>query len=59
MNSMDAANRNAQELLDELSLQYNHIRQSAITQEITEVAAGARGMKQAKQNASKGGANRR
>lgn len=58
MNSMDAANRNAQKLLDELSLQYNHIRQSAITQEITEVAAGARGMKQAKQNPSKGGANR-
>lgn len=45
MNAMDAANRNAQKLLDELSLQYNHIRQSAITQEITEIAAGAKSMK--------------
>jgi len=57
MNAMDSANRNAQKLLDELSLQYNHIRQGAITQEITEVAAGAKSMKRkAKQNAEKGGA---
>ena len=48
MNSMDSANRNAQKLIDELTLQYNHIRQSAITQEITEVAAGARSMKKLK-----------
>lgn len=46
MNAMDAANRNAQELLDELSVQYNHIRQGAITQEITEVSSGAKSMKQ-------------
>lgn len=45
MNAMDAANRNAQKLLDELSVEYNHIRQSAITQEITEIAAGAQSMK--------------
>ena len=45
MNAMDSANRNAQKLLDELSVQYNHIRQSAITQEITEVSSGARSMK--------------
>ncbi|MBE6573411.1 MAG: ATP synthase F1 subunit gamma [Ruminococcaceae bacterium] len=45
MNAMDAANRNAQKLLDELSVQYNHIRQSAITQEITEVSSGAKAMK--------------
>lgn len=45
MNAMDSANRNAQELLDELSLRYNHIRQGAITQEITEVSSGARSMK--------------
>lgn len=45
MNAMDAANRNAQKLLDELSLQYNHVRQGAITQEITEVVAGAKSMK--------------
>ena len=42
MNAMDAANRNAGELLAELSLQYNRIRQTAITQEITEITAGAK-----------------
>ena len=48
MNAMDSANRNAQKLLDELSVQYNHIRQSAITQEITEVSSGAKSMKRKK-----------
>lgn len=42
MTAMDSANRNAEDLLAELSLQYNRVRQSAITQEITEVTAGAR-----------------
>ena len=42
MTAMDAADRNAEELLAELSLQYNRARQTAITQEITEVTAGAR-----------------
>ena len=45
MNAMDSANRNAQKLLEELSVQYNHIRQAAITQEITEVSSGARSMR--------------
>ena len=39
--AMDAAGRNAEELLSELSLQLNRERQSAITQEITEISAGA------------------
>ena len=42
MTAMDAANRNAEKLLEELSLQYNRVRQAAITQEITEVSAGAK-----------------
>ena len=42
MTAMDAANRNAENLLAELSLQYNRVRQSAITQEITELSSGAR-----------------
>jgi len=46
MNAMDSANRNAQKLLDELSVQYNHVRQSAITQEITEISSGAKCMQQ-------------
>ncbi len=45
MVAMDNANRNASELLEQLRLQYNHARQSAITQEITEVASGARALK--------------
>lgn len=49
MNAMDSANRNAEKLLDELSLEYNHVRQGAITQEITEVSAGAKSMKQKSQ----------
>ena len=41
MTAMDAANRNAEKLLGELSLQYNRVRQADITQEITEDSAGA------------------
>lgn len=40
--AMDAANQNEEDLLHELTLEYNHERQGAITQEITEVSAGAR-----------------
>ena len=39
--AMDAANRNAEKLIDALSLQLNRERQAAITQEITEISAGA------------------
>ena len=42
MTAMDSANQNAETLLGELSLEFNRVRQSAITQEITEVSAGAR-----------------
>ena len=42
MTAMDAANKNAEKLLSELSLEYNRVRQAAITQEITEVSAGAK-----------------
>ena len=45
MTAMDSANKNSQKLLEELSVQYNHIRQSAITQEITEITAGAKAQK--------------
>ncbi len=45
MTAMDAANRSGNKLKQELSIQYNRTRQAAITQEITEVAAGARAQK--------------
>lgn len=40
-NAMDSATDNAEELLEKLKLEYNKARQGAITQEITEVIAGA------------------
>lgn len=39
--AMDSATKNADEMLENLSLKYNQARQSAITQEITEIVAGA------------------
>ena len=42
MTAMSSANRNAEKILAGLSVQYNRVRQAAITREITEVSAGAR-----------------
>ena len=39
--AMDSAGKNAAEMLADLQLQYNRARQSSITQEITEIVAGA------------------
>ena len=39
--AMDSATKNADEMIEGLSLQYNRARQGAITQEITEIVAGA------------------
>lgn len=39
--AMDAATKNAEEMISGLSLRYNRARQTAITQEITEIVAGA------------------
>lgn len=49
MNAMNSANENAEKMLGELALAYNRIRQAAITQEITEVSAGARTQKRKRQ----------
>lgn len=40
-NAMDSATKNASDMIDDLSLKYNRARQGAITQEITEIVAGA------------------
>ena len=42
MTAMSSANENAEELLNELSTQYNRVRQAQITQEIIEISGGAR-----------------
>ena len=54
MNAMDSANRNAEKLLNQLSVQYNHIRQGAITQEITEISSSAAGMRRKNRAAKEG-----
>ena len=55
MNAMDSANQNAEKLLSELSMQYQHARQAAITREITEIAAGARAKKRAMKRQNRAG----
>lgn len=41
MTAMDSATENASEMIDKYTLLYNRARQSAITQEITEIVGGA------------------
>lgn len=41
MQAMDSATSNAEDMIDDLSLKYNRARQSSITQELTEIIAGA------------------
>jgi F-type H+-transporting ATPase subunit gamma len=41
MTSMDSATRNATEIIDDLTLEFNRKRQGMITQEITEIVSGA------------------
>ena len=40
-NAMDSATKNADQMISDLSLRYNRARQGSITQEITEIVAGA------------------
>jgi F-type H+-transporting ATPase subunit gamma len=39
--AMENANDNAEEIIDDLAIKYNRIRQANITQEISEIVAGA------------------
>ncbi len=41
MSAMDGATRNANDLINKLSINYNRIRQSCITSELTEIISGA------------------
>jgi len=41
MQAMDSATNNAQEMISKLTLSYNRARQGSITQELTEIIAGA------------------
>lgn len=46
MNAMELANKNAAELLDELTLSMNKLRQAQITTELTEIVSGANAVNQ-------------
>ena len=41
MTAMDSATRNASEMIDDLTLQYNRTRQAQITKELIEIISGA------------------
>ncbi len=45
MMAMQSATDNAESMLHELSIEYNRVRQAAITQEITEVVGGAKALR--------------
>ncbi|MBP3307760.1 MAG: ATP synthase F1 subunit gamma [Anaerotignum sp.] len=51
MMAMQAATDNAEKILKELQINYNRVRQGAITQEITEVIAGAKAQKKRRRKA--------
>ena len=48
MTAMSTASHNAEEMLKDLKLKYNRLRQASITREITEVTSGARALKRNK-----------
>ena len=45
MTAMDAATKNAKEMVDRLTLQYNRARQAAITKELMEIIGGSEALK--------------
>lgn len=45
MMAMQSATDSAKQILAQLSIEYNRVRQAAITQEITEVISGAKAQK--------------
>lgn len=45
MTAMDSASKNASEMIDKLTLQYNRARQAAITKELIEIIGGAESVK--------------
>ena len=46
MQAMDSATNNAEDMISDLSLKYKRARQSSITQELTEIVAGASAIEQ-------------
>jgi len=44
MTAMDAASKNAADMIDQLTLTYNRTRQAAITKELIEIVSGAQAL---------------
>ena len=44
MTAMDAASKNAAEMIDRLTLTYNRVRQATITKELIEIVSGAQAL---------------
>lgn len=44
MTAMDAASKNAVEMIDRLTLTYNRLRQASITKELIEIVSGAQAL---------------
>ena len=45
MTAMDSATKNANELIEKLTLKYNKLRQTGITSELLDIIGGAEGLK--------------
>ena len=45
MAAMNSAGQNADKILENLTMQYNRVRQAGITREITEISAGFKAQK--------------
>ena len=59
MTAMSSAGKNAEEILKQLQMQYNSLRQSAITNEMIEITSGARALKLKKLEIKANSKNRR
>jgi F-type H+-transporting ATPase subunit gamma len=46
MTAMDSATKNAKEMIDKLTLEYNKARQAAITKELMEIIGGSEALKE-------------
>ncbi|MBS5725093.1 MAG: ATP synthase F1 subunit gamma [Clostridiales bacterium] len=55
MAAMNSANQNAEKILAQLSVEYNRLRQAAITQEITEISSGAKAQKRKRKQTREAG----
>ena len=52
MNAMSTAGKNAEDMIKKLQMEYNSVRQAAITREMIEIASGAKALKMKRQKQS-------